>query len=75
VKVTDTVPHDKMPMVGAVLPVSVSASDPQHLEIDWDAAPDITEMVRASSAAARRGDISGAARELGFELRDPPAEE
>jgi hypothetical protein len=73
ITLTDTVPHDKTPMIGQSLPVTVSASDPQRVDVDWDRAPGLTERMRASADAAKRGDTAGAARALGFEPRDPQA--
>ena len=75
VKLTDTVPHDRVPMLGNSVPVTVSQSDPQRIEIDWKHAPSIVDMARASADAARRGDSAGAARALGFEptVVDDPA--
>ena len=67
------VPWDKTPLVGGVLPVTVSASDPGRVEVRWDDAPSLTEAALASGEAARRGDVAGAAEALGFELRDPDA--
>jgi len=63
---TDTVPHQKSPLVGDRLPVTVSAADPSNLKIDWDAAPDLAARAMASADAARRGDPKGAAEALGF---------
>jgi hypothetical protein len=60
----------KMPLVGDLIPVIVSASDPSRLRIDWDAMPDIADRALASAAAAKRGDAAGAAEAFGFTPRD-----
>jgi hypothetical protein len=73
VSLTDTVPHDKTPIVGQALSVTASASDPQRVEVDWERAPDLATRMRASGDAARAGDPGAAARALGFELKDPGA--
>ena len=67
---TDTVPHQKSPLVGDTLPVTVSQADPSNLRIDWDAAPDLAARALASADAARRGDQKGAAEALGFTLKE-----
>jgi len=67
--VTDTVPHDKTPMLGQSLPVTVSASDAQRVDVDWDRAPSLTERMRVAGEAARRGDTDEVARALGFDPR------
>lgn len=72
VTVTDTVPYDKTPSIGQSLPVTVSASDPQRVEVDWDRAPSLIDQMGAAGEAAKRGDTDAAARALGFELKDPP---
>ena len=66
----DTVPHEKSPIVGDVLKVTVSPADPSNLKIDWDAAPDLATRALASAAAAQRGDTKGAAEALGFTLKE-----
>jgi hypothetical protein len=66
----DTVPHEKSPLVGDTLNVTVAASDPSKLHIDWDAAPDLAARAIASAAAARRGDADGAADALGYTLKE-----
>ena len=65
----ETVPHEKSPIVGDRIPVTVSAADPSRLTIDWDAMPDLAARATASVAAARRGDSAGAAEALGFQIR------
>lgn len=73
---TDEVPHAKMPLIGDTLEVTVSASDPQRLRIDWDAAPDLAARSMRAGAEVARGDVDGALDALGFTLRDevdPPA--
>lgn len=71
VTLTDRVPHDKTPVVGQALPVTVSAADPQRVEVDWDRAPSLTERALAAGEAATAGDPDAAARALGFEPQDP----
>jgi hypothetical protein len=66
----ERMPALKAPLVGNVIPVTVSASDPSRLRIEWDSVPDIADRARASAAAARAGDAAGAAEALGFTLRD-----
>jgi hypothetical protein len=66
----EQMPVEKAPLLGDVIPVTVSASDPKELRIDWDSVPDIADRARASAAAARAGDAAGAAEALGFTLRD-----
>ncbi len=73
VSVTDTVPHEKTPIIGQSLPVTVSAADAQRVEVDWDRAPDLASRMQASGDAAKGGDAAEAARALGFELKDPEA--
>lgn len=70
---TEQVPWDRTPLVGSTVALTVSASDPQRLRIDWDRVPNIVDAARASADAAKRGDSAGAAQALGFDLRDPPA--
>ena len=62
----------KTPLLGDVIPVIVSGSDPNRLRIDWEAIPDVAQRGLASAAAAQRGDAAGAAEALGFTLRDEP---
>ena len=62
-----------MPLLGQSLPETVSASDAQRVDVDWDRAPGLTERMRASEEAAKRGDTDAAARTLGFERKDPQA--
>jgi hypothetical protein len=69
---TERVPWDRTPLIGTTIPVTVSASDPERLQIEWDRAPNLVDAARASADAAKRGDAAGAAEALGFELRDPP---
>ena len=71
VALEDTVPYDKTPSIGQSLPVTVSASDAQRVEVDWDRAPSLLEQMGAAGEAAQRGDTDAAARALGFELKDP----
>jgi hypothetical protein len=71
VTVKDTVPYDKTPSIGQSLPVTVSASDAQRVEVDWDRAPSLLDQMGAAGEAAKRGDTDAAARALGFELKDP----
>ena len=66
----DTVPHEKSPIVGDVLQISVSPHDPSNLKIDWDAAPELGARFMASAEAAQRGDDKGAAEALGFTLKE-----
>lgn len=66
------VPHERMPVTGHLVPVTVSAADPERLRIEFDRIPRIADRAMASAHAARRGDVAGAAEALGFELRDPP---
>jgi hypothetical protein len=72
VTVEDTVPYGKTPSIGQSLPVTVSASDAQRVEVEWDRVPNLSEQMRAAGEAAKRGDTEAAARALGFELKDPP---
>jgi len=66
----ETVPHQKSPLIGDRLPVTVSASDPSNVKIDWDVTPDLAARAIASAEAARRGDKKGAAEALGFTLKE-----
>jgi hypothetical protein len=66
----DTVPHEKAPLVGDSLPITVSTADPSQLKIEWEAAPDLAARALASAAAAQRGDTKGAAEALGFTLKE-----
>ncbi len=68
----EQVVQTKTPLLGDVIPVIVSGSDPNRLRIDWDAIPDVAQRGLASAAAAQRGDAAGAAEALGFTLRDEP---
>ena len=68
----EKVPHAKMPIRGDVLAVELSRTDRERLRIDWDAAPDLAARARASAAAAQRGDAAGAAKALGFTVREDP---
>lgn len=68
----EKVPHAKMPIRGDVLAVELSRTDRERLRIDWDAAPDLASRARASAAAAQRGDAAGAAKALGFTVREDP---
>lgn len=70
---TTTVPWRKLPAAGQRLPVTVSASDPRKLRIEWDKLPDTADRFRAAAAAAEEGDPAAAARALGFEPKDPPS--
>lgn len=72
VTLEDTVPYGKAPSIGQSLPVTVSASDAQRVEVDWDRVPSLIDGMRAAGEAAKRGDTEAAARALGFELKDPP---
>jgi hypothetical protein len=68
----EQVPWDRMPHMGQTLAVTVSASDPDRLKIDWDNAPNVVDAAQASAEAALRGDAAGAAEAFGFEPRDEP---
>jgi hypothetical protein len=69
---TERVPHRKSPVLGDLLPVTVSQADPSRMRIDWDAAPDLADRARAAAAAATRGDAAAAAEAFGFRPRDEP---
>ncbi len=73
-EVTTAVPYDRVPRVGQVLPVTVSAGNPPKVAVDWKAVPSLTDLARTSSAAALAGDDAGAAAALGFAAR-PQSEE
>ncbi len=73
-EVSSAIPYDRVPRVGQVLPVTVSASDSAKVAVDWKSAPSITDMARAASAAAQAGDSAGAAAALRFTLRPEPDE-
>ena len=68
------VPYDRQPLLGDMVPVTWSPSEPDRLEIHFDRMPVFSERMRASADAARKGDHAGAAEALGFTLRDPPSE-
>src|SRR4051794_10802888 len=72
VELKATVPWDHMPRVGGTVPVWVSATDPQDVQIDFDRMPSTAEQALRSAELAQQGDAAGAARALGFELRKPP---
>lgn len=72
VALTDTVPHQKSPLLGDVLSITVSPDDPMDVTIDWDQAPDLAARARSAAAAVKDGDVAGAAEALGFTLKDPP---
>jgi hypothetical protein len=63
---TDEVPHAKMPLIGDQLAVTVSASDPERVRIDWAAAPDLAARSMRAAAEVARGDVDGAIDALGF---------
>ena len=67
----EQVPRAKTPLLGNVVPVIVSAADPERLRIDWDAVPELADRAMASAAAAQRGDAAGAAEALGYPARPP----
>ena len=66
------VPHDRMPTLGLELPVTVSATDPENLRIDFDRMPSFAERATAAADAAQRGDTSAAAEALGYRISEPP---
>jgi hypothetical protein len=72
VDLTATVPWDRLPRVGGTVPVWVSATDPQDVQIDFDRMPSLADQATQSAALAQQGDAASAARALGFELREPP---
>ena len=41
-----TIPYDRVPYIGQVLPVTVSDSDPQLLAVDWDRVETAAERAR-----------------------------
>lgn len=51
---TETVPQDRTPRVGQVLPVTVSRSDPAKVTVDWKRAPSLTDMARAGGRGGSR---------------------
>src|SRR4051794_26651938 len=69
---TEKVPWDRTPVMGQMLAVTVSQSDPDRLQIDWDHPANLVDSAQASAEAALRGDSAGAAEALGFKLRDEP---
>ena len=73
--VTTTVPYDRIPRVGQLLPVTVAAGNPAKVAVDWKGVPSLTDLAAASSAAAQAGDQAGAAAALGFTLRSQPGPE
>jgi hypothetical protein len=66
------VPHDRMPTLGLEIPVTVSATDPENLRIDFDRMPSFAERAAAAADAAQRGDTSSAAEALGYQVSEPP---
>ncbi|MCE9622571.1 MAG: hypothetical protein K8R99_09525 [Actinomycetia bacterium] len=71
--VVDDVPLAKTPLIGDALPLRVGTDDPRDVSIEWDDMPDLATRSMGSAAAARRGDVAGAADAFGFTLRnDPP---
>jgi hypothetical protein len=73
--VTATVPYDRIPRVGQLLPVTVAAGNPAKVAVDWKGVPSLTGLAAASSAAAQAGDQAGAAAALGFTLSSQPGPE
>jgi hypothetical protein len=71
VSLTDKVPWDRTPILGASLPVTVSAADPTNVQIEWERAPSVVDAATAIRAATKSGDARAAAEALGFKLREP----
>jgi hypothetical protein len=67
------VPWDRTPLVGDRIPLDVDVAQRKVVRVTWDEMPSLTARSRASAEAARNGDTAGAARALGFELKDPEA--
>jgi hypothetical protein len=70
-EVEDTVPWQKPLRIGQRIPVTVSTSDPQRLQIEWDGIPDMADAAREAGELAASGDPEAAARALGFKPADP----
>ncbi|HLM50275.1 MAG TPA: hypothetical protein VK279_06990 [Solirubrobacteraceae bacterium] len=68
---TQRVPHDRVPLIGDEVAVSVAADDPADVRVDFDSVRSLTERARAAAAAGADGDGAAAARALGFRPRDP----
>jgi len=64
------VPWDHVPVVGAALPVKISASDPANIVIQWRETPTIVHAATDAADAALRGDVAAAAQALGLTLRE-----
>ena len=41
-----SVPYDRVPYIGQVIPVKVSSSDPQRLVVEWDRVETVAERAR-----------------------------
>jgi hypothetical protein len=65
------VPWDRTPLVGYSIPVTVDVAHRKLVRVLWAEMPSLTARSLASAEAARSGDATGAARVLGFELRQP----
>jgi hypothetical protein len=66
------VPHDRMPLLGDTIPVTVSQDRVESIE--FDRMPSLADRAMRSAAAAKAGDQEAAARALGFTPRAPDSE-
>jgi hypothetical protein len=51
-----------MPTLGLEIPVTISATDPENLRIEFDRMPSFAERAAAAADAAQRGDTIGGGR-------------
>lgn len=66
------VPHGIVLTLGADVPVWISASDPDFLEIDFDGVVSLEDVGLAAAEAAREGRPFNVADALGQDPRQPP---
>lgn len=70
---TCPVPRDKAPGFGQTIPVTVSQSDPQRLEVQWHEIGSLADAGRAAGDAAQAGDAEAAERAFDEVQQDPPS--
>lgn len=69
---TCPVPSDKVPGFGQSIPVTVSRSDPQRLDVLWAELGSLSEAGRAAGEAAQAGDAEAAEKAFDEVSEDPP---